>query len=236
MKDKLLNKIVLGLNITLIVALCVMNFFYQRAGFELTLKCICSSCFALQGLINLFYAYKTKQENMKFFVIMAIGLIFALAGDVAIEIVFVAGAGLFAIGHVWFIFAYCALNDFKWKDLIYGAVIFVGAALFILLFKGLKFNPEFMKWVCLIYALIISTMLGKAISNLIRERNILNILIVAGSILFFFSDFMLLLNNFMGTLSWTLYACLATYYPALSILAFTMYFKIFKDSKKVNND
>ena len=155
MKDKLLSKIIFGLNIALIIAVCVINVFYQRADFNDTLKFIASSCFAVQGLINLFYAYKTKQTNMKFFIIMAIGLIFAMAGDIAIEIVFVAGAGIFAIGHIWFIIAYCALNDFKWKDLIYGAVLFVGAALFILLFKGLKFNPGFMKWVCLVYALII---------------------------------------------------------------------------------
>ena len=178
MKEKLLNKIVLGLNILFIVALCVINFFYQRADFNDTLKFIGSSCFAIQGLINLFYAYKTKQTDMKFYVIMAIGLIFAMAGDVAIEFVFVAGAGLFAVGHVWFVSAYCVLNDFKWKDAIYGAVLFVGAALFILLFKGLKFNPGFMKWVCLIYALIISLMLGKAISNLVRERSVMNILLV----------------------------------------------------------
>ena len=234
MKEKILNKIVLGLNVLFIVALCVINFFYQKADFNDTLKFIGSSCFAIQGLINLFYAYKTKQANMKFYVIMAIGLIFAMAGDVAIEFVFVAGAGLFAIGHVWFIVAYCVLNKFNWNDLIYGAVLFVGAALFILLFKGLKFNPVFMKWVCLIYALIISLMLGKAISNLVRERNVINILLVVGSTLFFFSDFMLLLNNFMGTLSWTLHACLATYFPALSILAFTMYYKIFNDNKIEN--
>lgn len=226
MKDKLLNKIVLGLNIFFIVALCVINVFYQRANFNFTLKCVGSACFAVQGLINLFYAYKTKQANMKFFVIMAIGLVFAMMGDIAINLNFIAGAGIFAVGHVWFIFAYCMLVKFKPLDLVYGAVIFVGSALFILLFKGLKFDPALLKWVCLIYALIISLMLGKAISNLVRERSILNILLVVGAVLFFFSDLMLLLDNFMGTLSWTDHACMATYYPALSILAFSMYYKM----------
>lgn len=232
MKNKLLDKIVLGLNVFFIVALFVVNFFYQRADFDMALKCVASSCFAIQGLINLFYAYKTKQADLKFYIIMAIGLIFALAGDVAIEIVFVAGAGLFAVGHVWFIVAYCLLNKFKWQDIIYGSVLFVGAGLFILLFKGLEFDPEFMKWVCLIYALIISVMLGKAISNLVRERSVLNILLVVGAVLFFFSDFMLLLNNFMGTLSWTLNACLGTYYPALAILASSMFYKACFETKK----
>lgn len=226
MKDKLLNKIVFGLNILLIASLCVINFFYQRADFSFTLKCVGSSIFAVQGLINLFYAYKTKQANMKFFVIMAIGLIFAMAGDIVLELNFIFGTGIFAIGHVWFIVAYCLLVKVKPLDFVYGAVIFIGAALFILLFDGLKFDPALLKWVCLIYALIISFMLGKAISNLVRERTILNILLVVGAALFFFSDLMLLLDLFMGTISWTAHACMATYYPALSILAFSMFYKM----------
>ena len=236
MKEKLLNKIVFGLNVFLIVALCVINVFYQSANFNFTLKCVGSSCFAIQGLINLFYAYKTKQADIKFYIIMAIGLIFAMAGDVAINLNFIAGAGIFAIGHIWFIVAYCLLMKFKPIDIVYGVVIFVGSALFILLFKGLKFNPQLLKWVCLIYALIISLMLGKAISNLVRERTILNILLVVGAVLFFFSDLMLLLDNFMGTLSWTDNACMATYYPALSILALSMFYKIFTNTKTQSNE
>ena len=53
-----------------------------------------------------------------------------------------------------------------------------------------------MEVVCVFYALIISFMLGKAVSNIIRERNILNLLIVIGSFLFFFSDLMLLFDVF----------------------------------------
>lgn len=225
MKDKLLNKIVLGFNVFMIVALCVINFFYQSNNFNYTLKCVGSACFVVQGAINLWFALKAKLEDKKFYLIMFVGLVFSMIGDVMININFVAGAAIFAIAHVWFIFAYCLLNKYKLQDGIVGGVIFIGSALFILLFKGLNFEPTILKWVCLIYALIISTMLGKAISNLVRERSIVNILLAIGAVLFFFSDLMLLLDNFMGTLSWTGNACMATYWPALCILAFSMFFK-----------
>lgn len=235
MKNKLLNKIVFGLNVTLIVALCVINFFYQRADFNYTLKCVGSACFVIQGIVNFYLAFKVDRDNKKFYLIMLIGLVFSMAGDVVINLNFVAGAAIFAVAHIWFVFAYCLLNKYSLQDGIIAGVIFIGSALFILLFKGLKFEPVLLKWVCLVYALIISTMLGKAISNLIKERSGVNILLAVGACLFFFSDLMLLLDNFMGTLSWTGNACMATYWPALLILASSMYYKVI-NNKKVTND
>jgi hypothetical protein len=69
-------------------------------------------------------------------------------------------------------------------------------------------------------------MLGKAVANLIIEPIGVNILIAMGSFLFFFSDLMLVLNWFVGKWKWTANACMGTYYPALCILAFSMYYKI----------
>ena len=220
-----LKNIVLGLNIFMVVALCVINFFYQSNDFNYTLKCVGSACFVVQGAINFWFALKSNTEEKKFYLIMFVGLVFSMIGDVVINLNFVAGAAIFAIAHIWFVFAYCLLKKYNLQDGIIGGAIFIGSALFILLFKGLNFEPVLLKWVCLIYALIISTMLGKAVSNLIRERNVVNILLAIGAVLFFFSDLMLLLDNFMGTLSWTGNACMATYWPALLILAFSMFFK-----------
>lgn len=47
-------------------------------------------------------------------------------------------------------------------------------------------------------------------------------MIVLGSILFYISDFMLLLNVF-GDVPGTSYLCLITYYPAQFILAFSLF-------------
>ena len=79
-----------------------------------------------------------------------------------------------------------------------------------------------MKGICCFYALIISFMVGKAISNILKENNFTNIIIMIGSILFFISDFMLLLNKF-GNIIVTNYLCLGTYYPAQFLLAFSLF-------------
>ena len=79
-----------------------------------------------------------------------------------------------------------------------------------------------MKGVCCAYAFIISFMVGKAISNLLKEKNSTNKIIVIGSILFFISDLMLMLNKF-GNIPGTSYLCLGTYYPGQFILAFSLF-------------
>ena len=95
-------------------------------------------------------------------------------------------------------------------------------ALSIILFiPFLDFESQLMLGVCCTYAVIISFMVGKAISNVWQEKNLLNKVIVVGSILFFISDFMLMLDVF-GNISTASYLCLATYYPAQFLLAFSL--------------
>ena len=76
-----------------------------------------------------------------------------------------------------------------------------------------------MQIVCLVYALIISLMVGKAVGNCIRTPSLLTVVILAGSILFFFSDLMLVFDWFAdgGRISGLL--CMGTYYPAECLLA-----------------
>lgn len=216
---------VLALNGLLIVAVFVLNYFYQSNGFDYTLKCICSAGFALLGLINLGYAFWSKQENRRFYIAMTAGLLLAMFGDVAININFIVGAGLFAIGHVCFVIAYCFLQRVKWLELVISGIVFLGASAFLLFFPLLEFPQPIFKWVCIVYALIISLMLGKATANFIYERNMFYAIIAVGSVLFFFSDLMLVFDRFIGLWSWTNEACMATYYPALCLLAFSMYYK-----------
>ena len=79
-----------------------------------------------------------------------------------------------------------------------------------------------MQVVCCVYALIISLMVGKAIANFIKEKSKLNLIILIGSSLFFFSDFMLLFSVFSNLGLVFLALCLITYYPAEFILAYSI--------------
>lgn len=221
----------LTMNIIIIAAILVLNYFYQKNGFDFTLKCICSGSFALLGLINLAYSFKTNQKNKKFFVLMSIGLIFAFLGDYLIGKSFILGAAVFALGHVFFVIAYCTEEKIRSIDIVISLFFFFGAALFLMFCPLLSFDASILKIVCMIYALIISTMLGKALGNFIVRKNLANGAIALGSALFFFSDLMLVFDRFIGIWSWTDNACMGTYYPALCLLALSMFLKC-KTEKK----
>ena len=88
-----------------------------------------------------------------------------------------------------------------------------------------------MQIVCLVYALIISLMVGKAISNFVKERTVLTATVLVGSILFFFfSDLMLVFDWFMGIGRIAALLCMSTYSPAECILAFSSWLNT-KNSK-----
>ena len=223
------NKLILAVNAVVISAIFILNYFYQRDGFDFTLKCICSGSFALLGIINLCYAVITKQTDKKFYFGMTFGLIFAFLGDVLIGYDFIIGAATFALGHICFVIAYCFMQKMQKMDFGISGVLFAGCLIFLLFCPLLTFEAAIFRVVCIVYALIISTMLGKAIGNFIREKSLVNGTIAAASVLFFFSDLMLVFDWFIGLWSWTDHACMGTYYPALCFLALSMFLKSYRN-------
>ncbi|MBQ7920966.1 MAG: lysoplasmalogenase [Clostridia bacterium] len=219
------HKILLSVNILLIAVIFILNYFYQKNGFDFTLKCICSGGFALLGIINLLYAAATRQSNMRFYIGTALGLVLAMLGDVLINHDFIIGAATFALGHICFVAAYCFLRKISRLDLLVSGILFFGALMFLLFCPLLTFEVPVFKIVCIVYGMIISLMLGKAIGNFLKEKSLLNGTIAAASTLFFFSDLMLVFDWFIGLWDWTNEACMGTYYPALCLLAFGMCIK-----------
>lgn len=157
---------------------------------------------------------------------MTMGLILAFIGDIRIDRNFILGAGSFAAGHICFVAAYCLLQRPHLCDLIPSGILFLGSSAFLQFCPLLFFGLPIYKTVCIVYSLIISLMLGKAIGNLIRQRNKLNVTLAVASILFFFSDLMLVFNWFIGLWRWTGNACMGTYYPALCLLAFAIWLSV----------
>ncbi len=219
----MMKKNILTINLALIALILIGNYFYLTVG-GLLIKSLCSGGFALLGLINLAYACFNISNNRAFHISMSVGLILAMLGDIVIGKSFVLGAGSFALGHICFIVAYCLLEKPKWLDFAIGGGVFLCAGAFLLLSPLLTFNVEMLRWVCIIYALIISLMLGKAISNFLWKKTILYAIIMLASILFVFSDLMLVFDWFIGLWDWTGEACMGTYYPALCLLAFSSYY------------
>lgn len=209
------------LNAILVSLILIGDVFYILKG-TLLIKSITSAGFVLLGGVNLFYALKSGFENKKFCIIMFIGLFFAMLGDILLEIDFIIGAILFAVGHVFFFVSYSMLYEFRVKDLLYCLSIFIPAAALILYAPFFKFEDDVLKILCVAYAFVISGMTGKALSNFFNNKNLLTFLIVLGSSLFLFSDLMLLFDEFSNISVVFGYLCLITYYPAECILAYSI--------------
>ena len=224
-----MKKAVISLNTVLIAAVCVLNYFYITKD-TILIKSICSGCFALLGLINLIYAEKRGIKKIGFNVVMALGFAFAMLGDVVLEIHFISGAALFAIGHMIYFAAYCTVEALSALDVAVSAVIFLAGGSTLMFYKGFDFGGGLMKSVCIIYSLIISFMVGKALVNLVKKPSVLTAILALGSVLFIFSDAMLVFDKFLGTWAGFGVLCLATYYPAECLLGFSTFYKA--DSEK----
>ena len=218
----------IALNLLLGVFIAIGGLCYDTILHNLMMKTIASSGFVALCGINLRHGFKAKKglrhsgrENFAY--IMLAAFTFCLLADIVLEIEFMYGALIFAVGHVCFLFAYCKLAKVQAKDFLPSIVIFAIAAPIILFVPIFDFGGSLMQMVCLFYALIISLMLGKAISNYRRKPEAATLCILIGSCMFFFSDFMLLFEQFAEVPSIIGSLCVNSYYPAQAVLAHSVY-------------
>lgn len=216
-----MKKTFAALNAVLIAVMLSGAVWYRMVG-GLNVKATVSCTFVLFGAVNLIYAL-ISQAKLRYPGVMLAGLALASLGDVVLGKNFIVGAALFALGHVMYFVAFCALERFRRSDLLPSALIFVGAASLLLFYQKFVFGGTMMQGVCMAYALIISCMVGKAISNFLRERSVLRAVLAAGSVLFFFSDLMLALYYFADAPRIVDTLCLYTYYPAQTLLAHSIF-------------
>lgn len=186
----------------------------------LWLKGLTSFGFFLQGLGNgLFCRGTHSPERERFVRRMCGGLFLCFVADVIINLDFMSGALIFGLGHVLYVLAYCCLSPMCERDLKISGAVFAFSALVLLGLPMLDFGSGLMKFVCILYALVISLMVGKAVGNCLRLKERMTAVMAAGSILFFLSDLMLLLDVFADAPRITIWLCLLFYYPAQCLLA-----------------
>lgn len=207
-------------NVFILTLMLVSDVWYMFSG-DLFAKTIASVMFLITGIVNFVYCIENKAD-LEFPRWMVMGLTFAMLADVILVLNFYIGAIVFAIAHIFYILSFCILEKINRKDLICGVGIFAFALSVIQLTPFLEFGSSLMKNICYAYALIISLMVGKAVSNLLKENNTTNMTIVIGSILFFISNLMFMFNEF-GNILGASYLCLGTYYLGQFILAFSLF-------------
>ena len=216
------NKGIFLLNLVLAVLVQVSMIWYLDCG-GLWRKGLTSFGFVLLGVLNLAYLIAVRKKPLRFPGILVVGLVFAMLGDIVLNVNFIGGALLFAIGHIFYAVSYAQLQRIRKLDLLLSGIIFAATALFLLLAPIFDFGDPVMKGICVGYAFIISLMVGKAFGNAVREHTVTNLLLAAGSFLFFFSDLMLVLYVFADAPHIIDTLCVATYYPAQCILALAMF-------------
>ena len=218
-------------NIVLLICAISCLVCYDIFG-GLWLKGLTSSWFVILGFVNLIYARKMQVQKYRFLLLIEAGLIFGMCADVLLGVWFMFGILSFALGHVMYLIAFYLLEKFCKRDLLIIAPI---AAVSLYVVAGtpyIQIDDPFLKKLLLGYAVIIACMLGKAISNLFAKKSISRKLILLGCVMFWFSDIMLAIDMFgePSRLTWIL--CSYNYWPAQSILAFSL-FHFVNESKEI---
>ena len=185
-------------------------------------KAFASISFAAAGIINFILTRNRLKEYRFFSVMLLCGLITAMIGDIVINHIFLAGAAIFAAAHIFFLLAQFRLcppdkRSIK-RDIICGAAIFL-INMSILLFAP----PQFRNWttiaVCVIYAAVISAMIGKAISNCVGMKTTFSKYMLLGTGLFLLSDTLLVIYGFMENFTLIHTISISVYYISEIILA-----------------
>ena len=219
MISKNLKRNLIIFNAIFFVLMAVTDYLYLSQGNAYVFKTLASLVFVVCGFVNVLIMVKNKLlKNKRFYILLAIGLVFAMVGDVLLIDCFEIGAASFAIGHVFYFLSYLSLKKFTWLDALLALGV-IGVSLLVVLLAPLNFQG--MMPLIIVYAVVISVMLSKSISLFWGKNKKIAIICFVGSLMFFLSDMFLMFAMFseMGYIMNIL--CLAFYYPAEIILAYT---------------
>ena len=215
------NNRLIRANIALMICAMACLVCYDIVG-GLWLKGVTSSWFVMLGGVNLWAARQLEWKHLRFFVMMAVGLLCDLAADVLLGINFLVGVGVFALGHVFYVVAFFLLEKPGFRDLWFILPVLAVSVFVVVGTPWVTVEDPFMRKMLLGYAVIISLMLGKAFSNLIRCPGTFRWLIAIGGFMFWFSDVVLTVDLFgqSSRLTWIL--CSYSYWPAQTLLAHSL--------------
>ncbi len=209
-------------NITLLVCAALCLICYDIFG-GLWLKGVTSSWFVILGGVNLWAARKLRGRQRLFFLLMEAGLFSGMCADVLLGIVFFAGVGAFALGHVLYLAAFHTLEKPCLRDLWITAPLAAISVFAVVGTPWINVEDPVLRKLLLGYALIIAAMLGKSLSNLCSRPCLYRWLLAIGSIMFWVSDLALAVSMFgqSSRLAWIL--CSYNYWPGQNILAHALF-------------
>jgi hypothetical protein len=218
----IIKYIMIALNVIFFTVLAIINYKYLSIEpIKINLKFTLSSIFFIHGLINFGYLYLINEKNKLSKLFILLGLFSSMIGDIAIYYNFIVGAIFFGTAHILYVISYMLINKFKLKDLYFILPLFVVCASVLLFSKLINFNDSTMKLVSLVYSLVISIMVGKAISSMFTKFTKFSLVVCIASVLFLTSDIMLVLD-LLQLKEWAFVLTGALYFPAQSIFAISL--------------
>ena len=225
MEQKRLKRV----NIALLVCAAACLVCYDIFG-GLWLKGVTSGWFVLLGGVNVWAARGLGRKG--FFLLMEAGLFCGMCADVLLGVTFFVGVGVFALGHVLYLAAFCLLERVSLRDLGIMVPLALVSVFVVVGTPWITVEDTFLRRLLLGYALVISAMLGKALSNLNRRPSPFRWLLAVGSVLFWFSDLMLAIDMFgqSSRMIWIL--CSYSYWPAQNLLAHALFHAGLEQSKQ----
>lgn len=145
-----------------------------------------------------------------------------MIADVLLAVDFAKGVIFFAIGHILYLAGFYMIDGPHLLDFLLGVPI---SAISIFVVCGTPFinvpDPLLEKGL-MVYAVIISFMAGKSVSNFAVDRTRARLMIAASSVLFLLSDVALMAYMFYSPLRLFWVLCIYMYWPAQLLLAWAL--------------
>lgn len=215
------RKRLIWINIILLLCAGASLLCYGLFG-SLWIKGLTSGWFVVLGGVNLWAFRKLKGQRLRFFLLMAAGLLCGMCADVLLGVEFLAGVAVFALGHGLYLAAFCAIGKFRPRDMVFIAPMAALSLFFLVASPWITVDDPAVKGALSGYALVISAMVGKAVSNLVCRPCLYRWLLAVGSVMFWFSDLMLAMGMFGESASWAWILCGCAYWPGQNVLAHAM--------------
>jgi uncharacterized membrane protein YhhN len=208
----------------LIPPLAVAVFFLIRAEF-LGLRrqvYVVKPIATLLVIVVALLSFLEPARNLTYSIGVSLGLVFSLGGDVALMFqedrrAFTIGLGLFLVAHIVYTVVFLSLGRFSAWDILSTIVLAAAAVGF---YRLLAPKLGSMKRPVIAYIVIISAMVSRAFSTLVSPVFSAGYawMVVAGALLFYFSDIVLAANRFWRP--WKYHrASLSLYYGGQLLLA-----------------
>lgn len=201
----------------------LLNRSYRR--FYVPAKMLCSSAFVITAIAMACLSFHT--DRLK---ILLPALIFCFAGDLLLGLhnrrnqnrLLMAGAAMFALGHICFVAYMVNKAGFAASDLI---IPFFGVLFAFLLTGNRQFSFGKYKAAACIYAFFVTALASKSVSVFFRTPSLSNALFAAGGVLFLVSDCLIAVLYFKKKRAWAVHGLnLGTYYLGIFLIAASLIF------------